>query len=147
MEGLQLQIKKHSELPLLDSRKYSTYRRYILKDYTQQTNACGASPRRNFLQQSEYTKQPVDLMQLVYHALINVAGRDRLESGILSALKKAPKYNEFRAALTDAINHAFAGMTECSYNQLKHLPDDLLGNTYVRLRACWDRKLYQSEWK
>ena len=61
-----------------------------------------------FLQQTEYTKVPIELKKRVYDALANVPGRYSEAQDIAAAFDTAPAYIKFRATLRDAKNNSSA---------------------------------------
>ena len=100
-----------------------------------------------FMMKTACTKVPVELRRRVYDALANVPGRPQDLRDICDTFNTAPTFEDFCAVLRDSKNNSSAGLTECSYNQLKHWPTDLLRSTYDGLVACWERKQYLPDWK
>ena len=91
----------------------------------------------HFLQDTAYTGAPVELRRLIHRAIAQVPHRQIMRNELQDTLKQAPSLLEFENAIQLAKTNSSAGISGCSYNQLKKWPAGLIQNLHYCLSRIW----------
>jgi hypothetical protein len=85
----------------------------------------------DFLVDTEYTGAPDYLRRIIYKAITSVPKRQQIHDEIQDACINPPTLAEFEEAILQAKTNSSAGMSGCSYNQLKRWPPELIRNLHA----------------
>jgi hypothetical protein len=90
-----------------------------------------------FMADTEYTGAPAELRSLIFGAMSNVPCRRQIHQELEDLCRTPPSIAEFETAIQQAKPNSAAGMSGCSYNQLKRWPPELVHNLHYCLARLW----------
>ena len=95
------------------------------------------SDEQFFVRDTAYTGAPEIYRRLIHKAIVSVPQRAAMHTQLEDLCLHPPSLEEFEAAIQDAKTNSSAGMSGCSYNQLKRWPPELIRNLHYCLSRLW----------
>ena len=95
---------------------------------------------------TEYTGAPAEMRRLIFQAMTNVPHRQQIHQELEDMCRSPPTVVEFEEAIQNAKTNSAAGMSGCSYNQLKRWPSELVHNMHYCLSRLWTAQSTPDWW-
>jgi len=100
-----------------------------------------------FVRDTSHTGTPEDIRRLIHRAINNVPNRQRIHDELRDMLQQPPSLVEFEDAIKKAKTNSAAGISGCSYNQLKRWPPELIQRVHYCLCRIWRSQGTPENWK
>ena len=99
-----------------------------------------------FVQDTSHTGAPEEIRRLIHRAIVQVPNRQRMHDEMRDILQQPPTLVEFEDAIQKAKTNSAAGISGCSYNQLKRWPPELIQRVHYCLCRIWRAQSTPEKW-
>jgi Ulp1 family protease len=99
-----------------------------------------------FVRDTAHTGTPENIRRLIHKAIVNVPNQKQIHDELRESLKQPPSLIEFEDAIKKAKTNSSAGISGCSYNQLKRWPPELIARVHYCLCRIWQSQCTPDRW-
>ena len=99
-----------------------------------------------FVRDTAHTGAPEEFRRLIHRAIANVPRQKLLQEELRDKLREPPTLADFEAAIQHSKTNSSAGISGCSYNQLKKWPPELIKRVHYCLCRVWRSHLTPDWW-
>jgi len=99
-----------------------------------------------FVRDTSHTGTPENIRRLIHKAIVNVPNQKKIHDELRESLQQPPSLIEFEDAIKKAKTNSSAGISGCSYNQLKRWPPELIARVHYCLCRIWQSQSTPERW-
>ena len=99
-----------------------------------------------FIRDTAHTGTPEDIRRLIHMAIAKVPNQKSMHDEMKEVLQHPPSLPEFEEAIQRAKTNSSAGISGCSYNQLKRWPAELIQRVHYCLCRIWRTQCTPDAW-
>jgi hypothetical protein len=99
-----------------------------------------------FVRDTAHTGTPEDIRRLIHRAIAHVPNQKCMHDEMKEVLQQPPSLVEFEEAIKNAKTNSSAGISGCSYNQLKRWPAELIQRVHYCLCRIWRAQCTPDAW-